>query len=57
GESASLTIRRRGNQSVTTAITLRPNPTLQVLDVEAAGAALTPGQKAFREAWLGTKVK
>lgn len=57
GESASLTLRRRGNQSVNTTITLRSNPTLQVLDVEAAGAALTPGQKAFREAWLGTKVK
>lgn len=57
GESASLTLRRRGNQTVTTTITLRPNPTLQVIDVETAGAALTPGQKAFREAWLGTKVK
>ncbi len=57
GETASLTLRRRGGQTVTTTITLRPNPALTVLDVEAAGAQLTERQKTFREAWLGSKVK
>lgn len=57
GESAALTLRRRGNQTATTTVTLKPNPTLTVIDVEAAGATLTDGQKAFRQAWLGSKVK
>ncbi len=57
GETTSLTLRRRGGQTVTTTITLKPNPALVVIDVEAAGAALTDMQKAFREAWLGSKVK
>lgn len=57
GESATLTLRRRGGQTVTTTITLRANPALTVIDVESAGAALTEGQKAFRSAWLGSRVR
>jgi predicted metalloprotease with PDZ domain len=56
-ETATLVVRRRGGQTATTVVTLKPNPALTVIDVETAGATLTPGQKAFREAWLGTKVK
>ncbi len=56
-ETATLGLRRRGGQTATTTVTLKPNPALTVIDVETAGAAMTPGQKAFREAWLGTKVK
>lgn len=57
GETASLTLRRRGNQTVTTTVTLKANPALNVLDAEQAGAQLTERQKAFREAWLSSKVK
>jgi len=57
GDTATLTLRRRGGQMVTTTITLKPNPALVVIDVEAAGAPLTDMQKAFRESWLGSKVK
>jgi predicted metalloprotease with PDZ domain len=57
GESAVLTVQRRGRQSITTTITLKPNPALVVLPIEADGTALTDAQKAFREQWLGTKVK
>jgi predicted metalloprotease with PDZ domain len=57
GESSTLVLRRRGNQTATTTVTLKPNPALAVIDVETAGATLTPAQKAFREAWLGTKLK
>jgi len=57
GETAALVVRRRGGQTATTMVTLKPNPALTVIDVETAGATLTAGQKAFREAWLGTKVK
>ena len=57
GESSTLVLRRRGNQTATTTVTLKPNPALAVIDVETAGATLTLAQKAFREAWLGTKLK
>ena len=57
GDTATLVVRRRGGQTATTTVTLKPNPALTVIDVEAAGATMTPAQKAFREAWLGTKVK
>lgn len=57
GESATLTVRRRGNQTVTTTVTLKANPALTVIDAAEAGAPLTEQQKAFRAAWLGTKVR
>lgn len=57
GETAALTVRRRGGQTATTTVTLRPNPALTVIDVEAAGAPLTDLQKAFRTAWLGSRVQ
>jgi predicted metalloprotease with PDZ domain len=57
GDSATLVLRRRGGQTATTTVTLKPNPALTVIDVEAAGATMTAGQKAFRQAWLGSKVK
>lgn len=57
GESAALTVRRRGGQTVTTTVRLRANPALTVIDVEEAGAALTDRQKAFREAWLASKAR
>ena len=57
GEMATMTVRRRGGQTVTTTITLQPNPTLAVIDVEAAGATMTEMQRAFRSAWLGSKVR
>jgi predicted metalloprotease with PDZ domain len=57
GETATMTLRRRGGQVVTTTITLKPNPTLAVIDVETAGATMTGMQKAFRQAWLGSRVR
>jgi predicted metalloprotease with PDZ domain len=57
GDTATVTLRRRGGETKTTTLTLKPNPALVVIDVEAAGAQLTGMQKAFREAWLGSKVK
>jgi predicted metalloprotease with PDZ domain len=57
GESAALNVLRRGRQTFTTTITLKANPALVVVPVEADGGTLSDAQKAFREAWLGTKVK
>jgi predicted metalloprotease with PDZ domain len=42
---------RRAQVSVT------GDPRLDLVPVESAGGPLTPGQRAFREAWLGSRVK
>jgi predicted metalloprotease with PDZ domain len=39
----------------TTAVTLVADPHLEVVPVEATGAAMTPAQRAFREHWLAGK--
>jgi predicted metalloprotease with PDZ domain len=55
GDTVRVTLRRRGNVTADVTMTLRPDPALVIDPVDAA--ALTPAQKTFREAWLGTKVK
>lgn len=57
GESAVLTVLRRGRQPFTTTIVLKPNPALLVAPIEADGGMLTDAHKAFREQWLGTKIR
>jgi predicted metalloprotease with PDZ domain len=57
GESAVLTVLRRGRQPINTTISLRPNPALVVIPIEVDNGTLTEAQKAFREQWLGTRVK
>ena len=46
---------RTGNYQTT--ITLEENPYLEVVTFESAGKTLTPEQKAFRLAWLSSKIK
>ena len=54
GEQVTLVVIRRGGATVTRTITLKPDPTAQqVVSMET----LTPAQKAFRDAWIATKVK
>jgi predicted metalloprotease with PDZ domain len=50
----SLVVKRRDGATVTHSLTLGADPTLQVEDL---GNAISPAQKAFRDAWLGTRVK
>jgi len=59
GEHITLGVVRRGGLAVTKTVTLKQDPTAQqVAPVESLpGGALTPAQRAFREAWLATKVK
>ena len=57
GDRLTVTFKRRGGATGTATITLKEDPALEVVTVEATGGTLTPEQKAFREAWLGSKVK
>jgi predicted metalloprotease with PDZ domain len=56
GESVALTIRRRDGKIADATLTIKADPAL-VIDDLATGGMLTPEQKAFRAAWLGTKIK
>jgi predicted metalloprotease with PDZ domain len=56
GESIALTIRRRDGKVVARTLTLKADPAVAIDDLGATGT-LTPEQKTFRDAWLGTKAK
>jgi predicted metalloprotease with PDZ domain len=53
GDKVSLGVLRRDGSKVTVIATLKADPALQTTSMDQ----LTEAQKAFREAWLGTKVK
>ena len=53
GDKVALVVVHRGGVTQTTTITLAADPALQVSDL---GESMTAAQKAFRAAWLGTKV-
>jgi len=57
GDVVKLTIRRRDGAIVNKTMTLKSDPALEVVAIEQAGGTLSDAQKAFRESWLGTKVK
>jgi predicted metalloprotease with PDZ domain len=54
GDTARISFTQRGDQRVVT-VTAVADPSLEVVPLESTGAALTPGQRAFRAAWLGSK--
>lgn len=56
GESVAITIRRRDGTAVEKALAIQADPALTIEDVAATGT-LTPEQKAFRDAWLGTRIR
>ena len=56
GDTVEIVFRRRG-QELHTMATLAEPTELELVTVESLGAALSPGQKTFREAWLGSKAK
>jgi predicted metalloprotease with PDZ domain len=57
GEALQVELRRPTGQVVKTTLTLGEDPSLQAVTIESQGGTLTPEQKAFRDAWLGPKVK
>jgi predicted metalloprotease with PDZ domain len=57
GDRVALVVRRRDGRVVNTTATLAPDPALQITAIERTGGMLTPAERAFRQAWLGTKVQ
>ncbi len=56
GDRLKVDFVRRG-KSLTTTLTVGESPTLELVTLESTGGTLTEAQRAFREAWLGSKVK
>ena len=57
GDKVSLQVRRVDGRVVPLSLTVGEDPRLEAVPVESAGGTLTPAQRAFREAWLGSKRK
>jgi predicted metalloprotease with PDZ domain len=57
GEQVEIQFRRPSGEVVTASLTLVEDPSLAAATIESTGGSLTPAQKAFRDAWLGSKVK
>ena len=56
GDRVALRIRRRGNRVVNRTLALAADPSLQIRAVERAGGTLSAAERAFRDAWLGSRV-
>jgi predicted metalloprotease with PDZ domain len=56
GDSVEIVFRRRGQEVHATATLAEPTE-LELVPAETTGVALSPEQKQFREAWLGSKAK
>lgn len=54
GDRLDLVVERRGRR-IRLVATLDGDPTVQVVPAEAAGLTLTAAQRAFRDAWLGSR--
>lgn len=57
GDSLSLVVRRRDGRTSTVQLAVAADPALQVVSVESAGGTLTAAQRAFRAAWLDTRIQ
>ncbi len=57
GTAVKLGITRRGGLAATGTLVIEADPSVTIVDVAAAGGSLTDAQKAFRDAWLGSKAK
>jgi hypothetical protein len=57
GDSLAVTYKRRNGATGQATIVLKEDPSIEIVPIESTGTALTAEQKAFRDAWLGSKVK
>ena len=57
GDQVKISFKRRTGAPATATMTLREDPALDAVLLEDTGATPTPAQKAFRDAWLGSRVK
>ena len=56
GDRVFVKFLRRGTPT-TAAVVLEEDPRLELLPIETVGERLTDNQRAFRAAWLGSKVR
>jgi predicted metalloprotease with PDZ domain len=57
GDKVAVEFKRPTGAAGKTTIALVENPALDAVPVESAGGTLSPEQKAFREAWLGSRLR
>jgi predicted metalloprotease with PDZ domain len=57
GDRMTVEFRRPTGATGTATIALRENPALEAIAIESAGGTPSPEQKAFREAWLGSRLR
>jgi predicted metalloprotease with PDZ domain len=57
GDEVAIEFRRRSGEVIKATITLGEDPAWQAATIESTGGTLTPEQKAFRESWVGSKVR
>lgn len=55
GDVIKVTVRARGGKETVRDLTIKADPHLEVVPVEAAGGTPTAAQKAFRDSWLGVR--
>jgi predicted metalloprotease with PDZ domain len=55
GDRVTLEIKRESGRPATLTATFGEDPSFEAVLVEAEGGTLTPEQRAFRQAWLGSK--
>ena len=57
GDRLTIEFRRPTGAAGKAVLTLREDPSLEAVAAESAGGTLTSAQKAFRDAWLGARVR
>jgi predicted metalloprotease with PDZ domain len=57
GDQAEIQFRRPSGEVATSTITFAEDPSMHAGTIESTGGTLTAAQKAFRDAWVGSKVK
>lgn len=57
GDQLKISFKRRTGAATTATMTLREDPALEAVLLEDTGATPTSAQKAFRDAWLGSRIK
>ena len=60
GETVDVVVRRGPSQApreLTLRITLAADPQQEIVTIESTGAAITPAQQQFRDAWVKSRVR
>ena len=55
GDEVSIVFERRGGERVTSTLRLVADPRVDIVTLEETGKTLSPAQRSFRRAWLGSE--